>query len=228
MPSPFLRHSLEGGVPSGGDTYSFLQEKGETGIRVYQEDVLQGVVKQLNMTLSSGQEWVFQQDSVSAQKPRRLRSYCGGTFRPLSAPRIGPRGVKTSPLGTINCGLFWRTWLAKSVITTWTVWRDPSWKQRQRSPRRRCVPWQQIGRSVSRLASRQRAAILSGIIINKNLKLLLINYLARKVMFCFIFLLGHNILGTEFMTGLCRTDYKKFYNLQTKIPVRKMHQLQKK
>jgi len=31
----------------------------------------------------------------------------------------------------------------------------------------------------------------------------------------FIFLLGHNILGTEFMTGLCRTDCKKFYNLLT-------------
>ena len=38
-----------------------------------------------------------------------------------------------------------------------------------------------MGRSVSRLASMQRAAILSGIIINKNLKLLLINYLAQKV-----------------------------------------------
>ena len=34
---------------------------------------------------------------------------------------------------------------------------------------------------VSRLAWRQRAGILSGIIINKNLKILLINYLARKV-----------------------------------------------
>ena len=29
--------------------------------------------------------------------------------------------------------------------------------------------------------SRQRGAILSGIIINKNLKLLLVNYVARKV-----------------------------------------------
>ena len=48
-------------------TSSFLQERGETGVRVYQEDVLQGVVKQLNMTLFSGQEWVFQQDSVPAQ-----------------------------------------------------------------------------------------------------------------------------------------------------------------
>jgi len=67
MPSPFLRHGLVGGVPSRGDTFSFLQERGETGVRVYQEDVLQGVVKQLNMTLFSGQEWVFQQDSVPAQ-----------------------------------------------------------------------------------------------------------------------------------------------------------------
>jgi hypothetical protein len=52
MPSPFLRQGLVGGVPSGGDTSSFLQERGETGVRVYQEDVLQGVVKQLNMTFS--------------------------------------------------------------------------------------------------------------------------------------------------------------------------------
>jgi hypothetical protein len=34
---------------------------------VYQEDVLQVGVKQLEMTLFSGQEWVFQQDSVPAQ-----------------------------------------------------------------------------------------------------------------------------------------------------------------
>jgi len=54
----------------GGVSSSFLQERGETGVRVYQEDVLQGVVKQLNMTLFSGQEGIFQQDSVPAQKPR--------------------------------------------------------------------------------------------------------------------------------------------------------------
>ena len=79
MPLPFLRHGLVGGVPSGGDTSSFLQERGETGVRVYQENVLQGVVKQLNVTLFSGQEWVFQQDSVPAQKPRRLRSGWGSS-----------------------------------------------------------------------------------------------------------------------------------------------------
>jgi len=32
MPSLFLRHGLVGGVPSGGDTSSFLQERGVTGV----------------------------------------------------------------------------------------------------------------------------------------------------------------------------------------------------
>jgi hypothetical protein len=69
-PSPFLRHGLVGFLPSGGDTSSSLQERGETGVRGYQDDVLQGVVKLLNMTLFSGQEWVCQQDSVPAQKAK--------------------------------------------------------------------------------------------------------------------------------------------------------------
>jgi hypothetical protein len=87
----------------------FLQERHEAGVQVYQEDVLQGAVKQLNTTLFSGQESVFQEDSVPAQKPRGLRSGCEGAFCPLSVPRIGPRGVQTSTPGTINCGLFWGT-----------------------------------------------------------------------------------------------------------------------
>jgi len=121
MPSPFLHDGLVGGVPSGGDTSSFLQERSETGVQVYQEDVLQGVVKQLNMTLVSGKECVFQQDSFPVQKPRRFTNGCGGTFQPLSALRIGLQRVQTSTPRSINCGLFWRTWLAKRVTTTWTV-----------------------------------------------------------------------------------------------------------
>ena len=96
IPSPFLHHGLVGGVPSGGDTSSFLQERGETDVRVYKEDVLQGVVKQLNMTLFSGQELVFQQDSAPAHKAKRLRSGCRETYRPSSAPRIELRGVQIS------------------------------------------------------------------------------------------------------------------------------------
>jgi len=93
-------------VPSGGETSSFLQERGETCLRVYQEDVLQGAVKQLYMAFFSGHEWVFQQDWVPAQNPRQLRCGCRGTFRPLSVPRIGTRGVQTSTPRTTNCGLF--------------------------------------------------------------------------------------------------------------------------
>jgi hypothetical protein len=47
-----------------------LQEGDETGVRVHQEDVLQGVVKPLNISLFSGQEWVFQQYSVPAHKAK--------------------------------------------------------------------------------------------------------------------------------------------------------------
>ena len=74
-PSPFLRHGLVGGVQSGGDTSSFLQEKGETGVRVYQENVLQGVVKHLNTTIFNGQELIFQQDSVPAQKAKTSQEW---------------------------------------------------------------------------------------------------------------------------------------------------------
>jgi hypothetical protein len=70
MPSPFLRNGLAGGVPSRSDFSLFLQEVGATGVRLYQEDVLQGVVKQLNMTIFRGQKWVFKQDSISPQKAK--------------------------------------------------------------------------------------------------------------------------------------------------------------
>ena len=43
-----------GSCPISGDTSSFLQERDETAVRVYQEDVLHGVVKQFNMTVFSG------------------------------------------------------------------------------------------------------------------------------------------------------------------------------
>ena len=50
-----------------------------------------------------------------------------------------------------------------------------------RDPRGDGVCCNSSGRSASMLTSRQSAAILSGIVVNKHLKLLLINHLARKV-----------------------------------------------
>ena len=84
MPPHVLHHGLVGDIPSGGDTSLFLQERGETGVRMYQEDMLHGVVQQLNMSFFSGQEWVFQQDSVPSQKPRlyQRRGMALGESRP--------------------------------------------------------------------------------------------------------------------------------------------------
>ena len=59
-----------GVLHQGATPLSFLRERGETGAKVYQEDMLQGVVKQLNMIIFSGQEWVFQQDSAPAHKAK--------------------------------------------------------------------------------------------------------------------------------------------------------------
>jgi len=44
----------------------------KTGARVYQEDVPQGGVKSLNMTVFSGQKWVFQ-DSAPVHKAKMTR-----------------------------------------------------------------------------------------------------------------------------------------------------------
>ena len=61
-----------------GVTPLHFYEKGvKTGPRVYQEDVLQGVVTPLNTTVFNGQKWVFQQNSFPAHKARRLRVAAG-------------------------------------------------------------------------------------------------------------------------------------------------------
>jgi len=61
------------------------------------------------------------------------------------------------------------------------------------------------------LASRYGAAILSDIIINKNLKLLLINDLPRKVDVPFHFPSSQIILGTELMARLCTLHLLSLY-----------------
>jgi inhibitor of nuclear factor kappa-B kinase subunit alpha len=61
---------------------------------VYQEDVLQEVVKPLNTTVFSGQEWVFQQDSAPAHKTKTnqewLRRNVPGLIRAEDWPTESP------------------------------------------------------------------------------------------------------------------------------------------
>ena len=144
------------------------------------------------------------------KRPKQLRSGYGGTFWPSSAPRIDFRGVQTSKLWTINWGLFWSTWHAESATTAWRTWGDPLRRWRQRSPCRRRVRRQQSGRSVSRLASRHMAAILSDIIVNECLKLLQTNYLPLKVYVSF------NFPSRSHCT--CNRTYGKTQHISFKIP----------
>ena len=48
----------------------FCKKDVKTGAPVYQEDVLQRVVKTLNTSLFNGQKWVLQQDSAPAHKAK--------------------------------------------------------------------------------------------------------------------------------------------------------------
>jgi len=101
----------------GGDTSSFLQERGETGVPVYQEDMLQGGVEQLNMTLFSGQKWVFQQDSFPAQKAKTTQEWLWSNLLAFSSAKNWLLGSADLTPWTINCGLFWRIWHAEIVTT---------------------------------------------------------------------------------------------------------------
>jgi len=164
--------TLLGLAASSVTTLILSKERGETGVRVYQVDVLQGVVKHLNMTFISGQELVLSSTQFLPKSPRQLRSGCGGTFWSSSAPRTGPRGVQSSKPWTMNCGLFWRTWHAESVTTVWRAWGglpgDGACGYSRMAGASQGLRW-------------DAPAIISDIIINGNLKLLQINYLARKV-----------------------------------------------
>jgi hypothetical protein len=85
-----------------------FKERCENGAQVYQEDMLQGDVKHLNMTFFSGQKWVFQQDSVPAQNAKTTQKWL---WRNLLA-FIGAEDWQTSKPWTIKYGPFWRTWRA--------------------------------------------------------------------------------------------------------------------
>ena len=180
-PSPFLRHGLLGGVPSGVTNLHFCKK----GVKMVSERIKRTCCKKLWNILAWSSSLVRNGSSSRTQfltkRLRQLRSGRGWTFWTSSAPRIDFRGVQASKSWTINCGLFSMTWRVDSVTTAWRAWRDPLWRQRQRSPWRRSMRRQQSGRRVSRLASRYRAAILSDVIINEKLKLFHKNYLARKV-----------------------------------------------
>jgi len=74
-----------GSCPISGDTSSFLHERDETAVRVYQEDVLHGAVKQFNMTVFSG----WNGSSSRTQFPPKRHDESGVTAEEHSGHRRG-------------------------------------------------------------------------------------------------------------------------------------------
>jgi len=74
MPSPFLCHGLVGGVPSGADTSSFLQERVETGVRVC---IKRTCYKELCNSLTWPFSVVRNGSSGRTQLPLKSQDYSG-------------------------------------------------------------------------------------------------------------------------------------------------------
>ena len=67
--------------------------RGETGVGVNQEDMLQGAVERLNMTFFSGQEWVFQQDSFPSQNAKPTQEWLRRNLLALISVEDWPSGT---------------------------------------------------------------------------------------------------------------------------------------
>jgi len=91
---------------------------------VYEEDVLQGVVKPLNMTLFNGQEWVFQQDSAPAHKTKTIQKWLWRNLLAFISAENWPSG--STDLKPLDCKL-------------WAVLEDMACQKRLESLKRSLV-----------------------------------------------------------------------------------------
>jgi len=129
------------------------------------------------MAFFTGREWVFQQDLVPAEKAKTTQEWLRRNLLAFTSAEN------------------WLSWSADVVILDkklWAVLEDMACQKCQRPGEPEEIPCEgsdrdpprdgacgdSSGRSVPRLASRHRVAILSDIIVNENLKLFKINYLA--------------------------------------------------
>jgi hypothetical protein len=80
--------------------------------------MLQGVVKHLNMTIFSGQEWVFQQDSAPVCKVKTTLEWLQRYLLAFIRAENWPSGsAYLNPLDYKLWALFWRTRHAESITT---------------------------------------------------------------------------------------------------------------
>lgn len=81
------------GVSYDGVTKIHFCEKGvKTGARVYEQTILEPVVRPLTSTLFNNEEWTFQQDSAPAHKARRVQQWLKDNVPSFIAAEDWPSG----------------------------------------------------------------------------------------------------------------------------------------
>ena len=121
-----------GGVPSGGDTSSFLRERCENWCSSVSRGCATRSCETANTTVFSGQKWVFQQDSAPAHKAemthewpqRNVPAFISDKDWPSGSPDLNPLAYKLCDfLENMAC---WKHHNNLDCL--------------KRSPWRRCVP----------------------------------------------------------------------------------------
>ena len=101
-PPPLLSHGLVGGELFWGHQASFLQKGVKTGAKVYEDMVLDPIVRGLNTILFRNKHWTYQQDSAPAHKAGSTQMWLEGHVPdfistaewPLSGPDLNPLDYK--------------------------------------------------------------------------------------------------------------------------------------
>jgi hypothetical protein len=134
------------------------------GVKLVPEHIKRTCYKQLS--LFSGQEWVFQQDSAPAHKPKTTKEWLRRNVLGCFSAENWPSGSQTSTSWIINCGLFWRTWHVVSITAAWGARRDLFVQIAAK------IPLEMVHAATAEwpeLVSWQRAAILRDVIMDEIL-----------------------------------------------------------
>ncbi|XP_053959087.1 uncharacterized protein LOC128863773 [Anastrepha ludens] len=87
----------------GFTSLCFCEKWVKTGAKVYQEDVLEGVLKQLGSTLFNGERWIFQQDSAPVHNAKITQQWLKNNIPGFIAAADWASG--SSDLDPLDCSL---------------------------------------------------------------------------------------------------------------------------
>ena len=120
-PSSLETHDKDLGGPSSCFSYGFVRvsydtttklyfcEKGvKTSAKIYENTMLETVVKLFNNTLFSNEHWSFKQDLAPAYKANSTKVWLRGIFKTPLLRVIGPSAALTSTQWTPRVGSVWR------------------------------------------------------------------------------------------------------------------------